>query len=522
MGSTSDWDTLKHAADMLERLGVPHEVRVVSAHRTPDLLFEYAGSARDRGLKVIIAGAGGAAHLPGMCAAKTSLPVLGVPVQSKTLNGLDSLLSIVQMPAGIPVATLAIGVAGATNAALLAASILGNEDTQDPRGCRRVPRRADRQGPRPARPAQPDDLHMKIGVIGAGQLGRMLALAGYPLAQQFLFLDTSADAPGAQVAPIITGAFDDPHSLERLAAEVDLVTYEFENVPVEALHRVAATRPVWPPVEALRVSQDRLLEKQLFTQLRIPTPPFRAVDSLADLRAAVKELGLPCVLKTRRLGYDGKGQRFLRKPADLEPAWHALGSAPLILEGFVDFEREVSIVGVRSTTGEVRAYPIVANTHKDGILRVTLAPHRHPVLQKAAEIHLKRVLRHFDYAGVLTIEFFVRKGKLVANEMAPARAQLRALDDRRRRHLAVREPRARDPRPAARRDQRRRASARWSTSSARCPTATRSWRCPACTGTTTARSRGPAARSAIARSWRASAVERDRLVRKVLRKVPPR
>ena len=225
--------------------------------------------------------------------------------------------------------------------------------------------------------------------------------------------------PGAQVAPIITGAFDDPHSLERLAAEVDLVTYEFENVPVEALHRVAATRPVWPPVEALRVSQDRLLEKQLFTQLRIPTPPFRAVDSLADLRAAVKELGLPCVLKTRRLGYDGKGQRYLRKPADLEPAWHALGSAPLILEGFVDFEREISIVGVRSTTGEVRAYPIVANTHKDGILRVTLAPHRHPVLQKAAEIHLKRVLRHFDYAGVLTIEFFVRKGKLVANEMAP-------------------------------------------------------------------------------------------------------
>ena len=128
MGSTSDWDTLKHAAEMLERLGVPHEVRVVSAHRTPDLLFDYASTARARGLQVIIAGAGGAAHLPGMCAAKTSLPVLGVPIQSKALNGLDSLLSIVQMPAGIPVATLAIGVAGATNAALLAASILANED----------------------------------------------------------------------------------------------------------------------------------------------------------------------------------------------------------------------------------------------------------------------------------------------------------------------------------------------------------------------------------------------------------
>ena len=126
MGSTSDWDTLKHAAETLERLAVPHEVRVVSAHRTPDLLFDYAASARARGLQVIIAGAGGAAHLPGMCAAKTSLPVLGVPVQSKALNGLDSLLSIVQMPAGIPVGTLSIGAAGATNAALLAASILAN------------------------------------------------------------------------------------------------------------------------------------------------------------------------------------------------------------------------------------------------------------------------------------------------------------------------------------------------------------------------------------------------------------
>ena len=130
MGSTSDWETLRHAAETLEKLGVPHEVRVVSAHRTPDLLFEYAASARDRGLQVLIAGAGGAAHLPGMTAAKTSLPVLGVPVQSKTLNGVDSLLSIVQMPAGIPVGTLAIGVAGATNAALLAASILGNTQPQ--------------------------------------------------------------------------------------------------------------------------------------------------------------------------------------------------------------------------------------------------------------------------------------------------------------------------------------------------------------------------------------------------------
>lgn len=260
---------------------------------------------------------------------------------------------------------------------------------------------------------------MKVGIIGAGQLGRMLALAGYPLALQFRFLDASADSPGGQVAPIVTGAFDDPASLDRLAAEVDLVTYEFENVPVAALEKVARTHAVHPPVEALRVSQDRLLEKRLFEKLKIPTPPFRAVDSLEDLEAAVRELGLPCVLKTRRLGYDGKGQRYLRKPADVAAAWTALGNVPLILEGFVDFEREVSIIGVRSTDGEIAAYPIVANTHRDGILRVTLAPHRHPGLQRAAELHLKRVMKHLDYAGVLTIEFFVQRGRLVANEMAP-------------------------------------------------------------------------------------------------------
>jgi 5-(carboxyamino)imidazole ribonucleotide synthase len=260
---------------------------------------------------------------------------------------------------------------------------------------------------------------MKIGIIGAGQLGRMLALAGYPLALQFRFLDSSPDSPGAQVAPIITGAFDDPDSLRRLAAEVDLVTYEFENVPVSALEAVATSRPCHPPPDALRVSQDRLLEKEMFRRLGIPTPPFRAVDSLADLRTAVAAIGLPSVLKTRRLGYDGRGQRCVRKTRDVEAAWDALGGVPLILEAFVDFDREVSIVGARSTRGETRAYPIVDNTHRDGILRVTIAPVRSSRLQQMAERYLARVLDHFGYAGVLTIEFFVQRGQLVANEMAP-------------------------------------------------------------------------------------------------------
>jgi 5-(carboxyamino)imidazole ribonucleotide synthase len=260
---------------------------------------------------------------------------------------------------------------------------------------------------------------MKIGVIGAGQLGQMLALAGHPLALEFLFLDSSADSPGARVSPIVTGPFDDPASLRRLAAATDLVTYEFENVPVSALQKVSKTRPCLPPVEALRVSQDRLLEKELFLRLGIPTPPFRAVDSLADLHSAVAAIGLPSVLKTRRLGYDGRGQHYLRRAGDVEQAWAALGGVPLILEGYVDFDREVSIIGARSTKGETRCYPLADNQHRGGILRVTRAPHRNTRLQRAAERSFRRLLDHFDYAGVLTIEFFVQGGRLVANEMAP-------------------------------------------------------------------------------------------------------
>jgi 5-(carboxyamino)imidazole ribonucleotide synthase len=260
---------------------------------------------------------------------------------------------------------------------------------------------------------------MKIGVIGAGQLGQMLALAGFPYALEFRFLDSSDSAPGARVAPIVVGAFDDIAALRKLASEVDLVTYEFENVPVGALQEMAATRPCFPPVEALRISQDRVLEKDLFGRLGIPTPSWRAVDSLAELEAAVAAVGLPCVLKTRRLGYDGRGQRILKRRTDVGPAWEAIGNVPLILEGFVAFDREVSIVGARSTVGETRAYPIVANTHRDGILRVTLAPLRNARLQRAAEGYLTRVMDHFAYAGVMTLEFFVERGRLVANEMAP-------------------------------------------------------------------------------------------------------
>lgn len=260
---------------------------------------------------------------------------------------------------------------------------------------------------------------MRIGIIGAGQLGRMLALAGYPLGLRFTFLDPSPEACAAQVGECIQGAYDDPAKLRELAEAVDILTFEFENVPVATLETIAKLKPFYPPVSALAASQDRLTEKSLFRQLGIPTPEFRAVDSRTDLQQAVAEIGLPGILKTRRLGYDGRGQYRLRKPADVAAAWQALAGAPLIYEAFVPFSREVSVIGARSSNGEVAIYALSENQHRNGILHVARAPYRHTALQKQAETYLKKLLKHFNYVGVLTVEFFVLRGKLIANEMAP-------------------------------------------------------------------------------------------------------
>jgi len=260
---------------------------------------------------------------------------------------------------------------------------------------------------------------MKIGVIGAGQLGRMLALAGYPLGLKFRFLDRTLDTPGGQVAPILIGGFEDLDKLRDLTNHVDVITFDWENVSAEGLAAISERTQVWPPPAALATSQDRLLEKKLFGALKIPTVKFAAVDSHDDLVKAAQRIGIPGVLKTRRGGYDGKGQFVLRDAADLDRAWAELQGQPLIYEQFVRFTREVSIIGARSTSGEIRCYPLCANVHRDGILHYTVAPYANATLQKLAEGHLRRVLRHFDYAGILTIEFFVVGGKLLANEMAP-------------------------------------------------------------------------------------------------------
>jgi 5-(carboxyamino)imidazole ribonucleotide synthase len=260
---------------------------------------------------------------------------------------------------------------------------------------------------------------MTVGIVGGGQLGRMMALAGYPLGLDFLSLDAGAGTPAAQVAPALCGSFTDPQLLDELARRCEVVTFDWENVPPESLERIESSTRIAPPRAALATARDRLLEKQLFTRLRIPTNRHAAVESLASLRAAVASLGLPGVLKTRSLGYDGKGQAVLRRAADIEPAWEALGAAPLLYEEFVPFDYEVSIIGVRGARGEIRTWPLNRNLHEGGILRLTRAPWRAPRLEAEAVKAIRKVLRHFDYRGVLTIEFFVRGGRLVANEMAP-------------------------------------------------------------------------------------------------------
>jgi 5-(carboxyamino)imidazole ribonucleotide synthase len=200
-----------------------------------------------------------------------------------------------------------------------------------------------------------------------------------------------------------------------------VVTYEFENVPVASALRLAGRVPVRPAPSALAVGQDRVVEKEAFRAAGIPTSPFLAVDSLAELQAGIADIGLPAVVKTRRFGYDGKGQAVLRRPADAEGAWARLGGVPLLLEAFVDFRRELSILGVRGVDGECAFYPLVENEHKGGILwkSTAPAPDVSPALQARAEDHARHLLERHEYVGVLAIELFDGGDDLVANEMAP-------------------------------------------------------------------------------------------------------
>ncbi|MBO9791337.1 MULTISPECIES: 5-(carboxyamino)imidazole ribonucleotide synthase [Xanthomonas] len=263
-----------------------------------------------------------------------------------------------------------------------------------------------------------------VGILGGGQLARMLVLAGAPLGIRFAVFDPAVDACAGQVAPLQVGAFDDVATLAAFAGQVDVITFDFENVPAASAQQLAAQVPVFPSPAALAVAQDRLSEKTLFRELGIPVPEFAAIDDRVGLDAALARIGTPCVLKTRRFGYDGKGQFRIKTLADADAAWDALGAQAahvgLIVEAFVPFQREVSVVAVRGRDGEFRAWPLTENWHVDGVLSASLAPASvEAALQASAESHARAVAEKLDYVGVFALELFVRDGELLANEMAP-------------------------------------------------------------------------------------------------------
>jgi 5-(carboxyamino)imidazole ribonucleotide synthase len=233
-------------------------------------------------------------------------------------------------------------------------------------------------------------------------------------------LDPSANSPAAAVGELIVADYADGEALARLSAAA-VVTFEFENVPVDAVRAIEARGRVFPSSRALEVAQDRLNEKSCFRSLGIGTPAFEAVDTWLELEAALGRVGLPAVLKTRRFGYDGKGQAVLQTLADAKAAFERLGGAPLILEGFVRFQRELSVIAVRSSAGQIVCYPLVQNHHTGGILRKTVAPAPavSAALQATANQHIEKLLQHLDYVGVLALELFEVDGVLLANEIAP-------------------------------------------------------------------------------------------------------
>ena len=263
-----------------------------------------------------------------------------------------------------------------------------------------------------------------VGILGGGQLARMLALAGAPLGLRFLVMDTEADACAGQCAPLLVGDYRDESALAEFASRVDVATFDFENVPAESAEWLTARVPVFPNPRALSLTQDRLVEKNLFRSLGIPVGDYAAVDSREELEIAVARIGTACILKTRRLGYDGKGQFRIRSAADVEAAWQALGpqaaTVGLIVEAFIPFQRELSVVAVRGRDGEFRHWPLTENWHVDGVLSASLAP---AVIDEGlagqAFDHARRLADALDYVGVFALELFCCDGQWLANEIAP-------------------------------------------------------------------------------------------------------
>ena len=260
-----------------------------------------------------------------------------------------------------------------------------------------------------------------IGILGGGQLGRMLSVAASRLGFKTCIFEPGGDCPASHVANFhLQASYDDTKALERFANSVDVVTYEFENIPTDALDAIEALRPIHPGREALRISQDRLTEKRFLQDLGLQTAPFAAVDEAETLSQAIEIIGTPSILKTRRFGYDGKGQARLTSPDDAETALASLQGAPAVLEGFIDFTAEISVIAARSADGRVAAFDPGVNVHKDGILRTTTVPANLPnrILTDAI-LTAGKILNALDYIGILGVEFFVTPQGLIINEIAP-------------------------------------------------------------------------------------------------------
>ena len=268
------------------------------------------------------------------------------------------------------------------------------------------------------------EVQQTLGILGGGQLARMLVLAGAPLGVRFRIVDKVEDACAGQLAPLSTVGWDHVERLEPLAREIDAATFDFENVPATTAEWLTAHTRVAPNALSLATAQDRVLEKTLFRECGLPTAEFADVATRADLDAALARIGAPAILKTRREGYDGKGQFRIRTLADADAAWQALGAQAeargLILESFVAFDFEASVVAVRAADGEFRAWPVTRNWHVDGILSASLAPApRGASIDKAAFAHARAIAEKLDYVGVFALELFVKDGELLGNEMAP-------------------------------------------------------------------------------------------------------
>ena len=261
----------------------------------------------------------------------------------------------------------------------------------------------------------------RIGILGGGQLGRMLSVAASRLGFLTHIYEPGANPPAAQVADqCTTASYEDTEALRTFAESVDVITYEFENIPTDALDVLEAIKPIYPNREALRVSQDRITEKDYLNDLGLTTAPYAQVDKLADLQAAAEKIGLPAILKTRRFGYDGKGQSRLKSTDDIETAHSDMAGAPSVLEGFVNFSREVSVIAARGINGEIACYDPGENVHRDGILHTTTIPAEIPAMMAMdAALMAGKILNALDYVGVMGVEMFVTPQGLIVNEIAP-------------------------------------------------------------------------------------------------------